>query len=208
MKEKELNFQVSGMLWQRSLIMRDPETKTLWSHLLGKGMRGPLEGFELERIPAVITTWTDWKTRHPESSVLAMERTAERFDSKQWEKARRLVFGVLGGEKGESPAVGIRRLQKEGVLVLKQPAPGIVFTHLSDGGSVQAFRSEVQGKPALFKAVDGGLMKDKATESSWSRDEGIAVSGPLEGRRLVPVPGTLSYEEAWKKFYPDSRIEQ
>ena len=41
-EEQTLTFAVSGMLWKRSLVMVDSETKTLWSHLLGKAMRGKL----------------------------------------------------------------------------------------------------------------------------------------------------------------------
>ena len=43
-EERELTLQVSGMLWQRSLVMRDLETGTLWSHLMGKAMEGELKG--------------------------------------------------------------------------------------------------------------------------------------------------------------------
>ena len=137
-----------------------------------------------------------------------MKRTTERFDVKQWEKARRLVFGILGGEKGRSPAVGIQRLQKEGVISVNKPNPGIVFTHLADGGSVQAFRSAVQGKPASFAATKDNLMKDRETGSIWNRASGEAISGPLKGQQLAPIPGTLSYEDAWKRFHPDSQIKR
>ena len=43
-KDRKLTLCVSGKLWNRSLIMMDKETDSLWSHLLGEAMAGPLEG--------------------------------------------------------------------------------------------------------------------------------------------------------------------
>ena len=42
-KERTLTFGVSGMLWNRSLVMYDRETKSLWSHMLGEAMQGRLK---------------------------------------------------------------------------------------------------------------------------------------------------------------------
>ena len=41
-------FQVSGMLWRNSLIMRDRETGSLWSHVTGEGLSGPAKSKRLE----------------------------------------------------------------------------------------------------------------------------------------------------------------
>ena len=48
-EDKRLTFFVSGMLWQRSLVMQDKETGSLWSHILGEAMRGSLKGTSLEQ---------------------------------------------------------------------------------------------------------------------------------------------------------------
>ena len=52
-KGKALTLSVSGMLWNRSLVILDAETKSLWSHILGRAMRGPLEGETLEVLPGL-----------------------------------------------------------------------------------------------------------------------------------------------------------
>ena len=77
---KKLTFQVSGQLWQRSLVMRDLETESLWSHILGECMQGELKGKKLELIPAEMTTWKQWLADHPQTTVLDMSPTAKRFD--------------------------------------------------------------------------------------------------------------------------------
>ena len=54
-KGKTLTLSVSGMLWNRSLVILDAETKSLWSHILGRAMQGPLEGETLEALPGLMT---------------------------------------------------------------------------------------------------------------------------------------------------------
>ena len=41
--DQVLTLQVSGKLWNRSLVIRDIETESLWSHILGKCMDGDLK---------------------------------------------------------------------------------------------------------------------------------------------------------------------
>ena len=110
--DRKLTFQVSGMLWQRSLVMRDLETKTLWSHLLGRGMRGKLEGVQLVMLPAVMTTWKEWGDRHPETTDLAMSRTAGQFNEQLWQQPERYVFGIPLAFGLPAPAVAMTKLNE------------------------------------------------------------------------------------------------
>lgn len=205
-EDKALNFQVSGKLWQRSLVMRDRETETLWSHLLGEAMEGPLEGTKLEVIPSVMTTWADWKERYPETSILAMSRTAGGYDESQWDRPRRFVFGIVGEKNGDSPAVSLRKLQKEGVVIVETRSSEYVFTHLAKGGSVQVFRTTLEGTSYTFQSSDNVTMTDRDTNSIWSRETGEAISGTSKGKQLEQIAGTLSFTQAWETFYPDSEI--
>ena len=52
--DQTLTFAVSGLLWNRSLVMIDKETRSLWSHLLGESMQGPLQGKPLDFLTATI----------------------------------------------------------------------------------------------------------------------------------------------------------
>lgn len=202
----ELTFQVSGMLWQRSLVMRDLETETLWSHLLGRGMRGELEGVELETFPSAMTTWGDWKERHPGTTLLAMPRTVRGYDERQWEDPARFVYGILPVSGKPAPAVGLERLQQNKVVILPAGESNLVVTYLEDGGSVQAFDSKVDGKQLAFRSEGDQNMKDGETGSQWDRISGEAVSGPMKGKKLKPVTGTISFRKAWEAFYPDDSI--
>jgi hypothetical protein len=204
--ERELNFQVSGLLWQRSLVMRDLETETLWSHLLGRGMRGELEGVELETIPASMTTWGEWVKRYPDTTVLAMSRTVRRYDEDAWGTPGRFVFGLLLGFDAPAPAVGLERLGKDGVIMVESGDRRFVVTHVSEGGSVQAFELENETGDLDFAGVDERIMKDEQTGSAWNRHTGKALSGPRKGTELREVPGTISFRTAWEAFHPDDEI--
>ena len=68
--DTSLTLIVSGKLWRNSLIMMDEETGTLWSHVTGEAMEGPLAGRRLATSPSVQTTWAEWRAAHPGTRVL------------------------------------------------------------------------------------------------------------------------------------------
>ena len=51
--------------------MIDRETGTVWTHLDGKAVQGPLQGARMEMIPMPQMTWADWVVLHPETMVLS-----------------------------------------------------------------------------------------------------------------------------------------
>lgn len=61
---------MSGKLIKNALVMYDRETEPLWSQFVGEAVAGPLAGTKLDLVPAQMTTWRDWKTRHPNTLVL------------------------------------------------------------------------------------------------------------------------------------------
>ncbi len=50
--------------------MRDRETGTIWTHLDGKAIAGPLEGQRLKMVPIPQTTWGQWKADYADTLVL------------------------------------------------------------------------------------------------------------------------------------------
>jgi len=94
---RTLTLVVSGMLWERSLVMKDLETESLWSHLLGEAMDGPLVGTRLETLPAVMTDWETWKKRHPHTTVAHLSRTAHFFRREMYDAPERFVIGFAQG---------------------------------------------------------------------------------------------------------------
>ena len=65
-----LDFGVSGLLYNSSLVMYDRQTETLWSHFTGEPLYGALADAELVSIPATIVGFATWQAEHPDGLVL------------------------------------------------------------------------------------------------------------------------------------------
>jgi len=187
-KSKELTFQVSGMLWRRSLVMRDVETGSLWSHLLGKCMRGSLVGAELEMFPGTMTTWKEWRSRHPGTKVLGMSRTAKRYAAELWNNPKPYVFGVHLGAGRPSPAVALPELMKASVVNVGAAGHAVVVTWSPDGLGAQAFDRQHGGKTRQFKGAGKGRMTDRATGSTWDAVTGECLDGQAGGTQARSAP--------------------
>lgn len=71
---EKLDFLTSGLLLNSNKIMYDPQTGTLWSHLRGVGIGGPLVGTELVVRPVNHMRWSDWVAENPDTEVLELPR--------------------------------------------------------------------------------------------------------------------------------------
>jgi flavorubredoxin len=100
--DQTLTFAVSGLLWNRSLVMVDEETSSLWSHLLGEAMDGPLKGKVLRSIPSTMTDWTTWKSRHPESTVAVMGRTMNHYRRRMHHQGAELLIGLTSDQESRA----------------------------------------------------------------------------------------------------------
>ncbi len=82
---KKLTFAFSGLLANSNLVMYDREglptegappgtpksgTASLWSQLKFEAVSGPLVGQKLSLLPFTLTTWTEWRKAHPQTSLL------------------------------------------------------------------------------------------------------------------------------------------
>ena len=56
--------------------MFDDETGSVWSHLDGRALTGPLAGEQLRVLPLQSTTWSAWLAEHPDSSTPDLQDTA------------------------------------------------------------------------------------------------------------------------------------
>src|SRR6185369_7988742 len=70
-------FGTSGLLYRSNKLMVDRQTRTLWSNLTGEAVLGPLAAgpggpARLALLPVVVTTWQEWRARHPATTVLAL----------------------------------------------------------------------------------------------------------------------------------------
>jgi len=74
-----------------------------------------------------------------------------------------------------------------------------------DVGATAVFDRRVDGRVLTFEPAGDGRVRDRETGSVWLLS-GRAVSGPLAGRRLAPVPHGNHFWFAWAVFRPDARL--
>ena len=107
-----LTFGVSGMLFRDALVMFDRQTDTLWTHVDGRAIRGPLQGQVLTPVPSVHTTWDAWKRMYPESHVLKKHgRTRSNYESYNRNGNKLGIFGRRNVDRrlpGKERILGVR----------------------------------------------------------------------------------------------------
>ena len=66
-------FGTSGLLYRSNKLMYDRVTESLWNSFLGEPVIGPLadSGIQLDYLPVVTTTWEEWSSEHPDTTVLS-----------------------------------------------------------------------------------------------------------------------------------------
>ena len=199
-----------------TLVLYDARTRSRWGLLTGEAFEGPLAGQRLGRLPSLFTTWGRWKALHPATTVyVAPEEAARGFELDE-ARIRRVVLAgsgpprrgdwVVGLEgRKSSAAVLLRGLTRDrvlnGVLDLR---PFAVFL-TSDLATALVWSRRVGSRTLTFDA-DGDRMADAETRSSWDALSGRALTGPLAGRALSPVPATTGFWHAWKAHHPDTRV--
>ena len=182
--------------------MIDEETETLWSHLLGKAMRGKLEGTKLKAVPATMITWKAWRQEHPKTTVINLPRTTTRFVKESYNRSSKFVFGWL--QDGKPYSASFEVLRSKQVLNVRRGDVSLVVTYDRQSTAANIFSTKVNGRTLKFVAVSDGRMTDTDTESVWNSHTGVAVDGELKGTRLDPHVGIVSYARAWKVFHPES----
>ena len=202
--DRTLTFAVSGMLWNRNLVMYDVETDSLWAHLLGEAKQGPLIGTKLSIVPGEMTTWADWAQRHPDTTFLSMSRTATAYKSGVYEDQAKFVFGWLAGRRAFH--VGIDALEKNPVRNVESNGKALLVSFERGATRAVLASRDIDGKTLTFERQSDGKLRDKETGSIWDAVILKALSGPLAGRQLAQEAGMFAFRDAWTEFHPTSEI--
>lgn len=72
-REGEVELGVSGMLFKSNVLFynRTDAVPTLWSQLWARELTGGKPRRSLEPLPVEVTTWGEWRSRHPSTQVLS-----------------------------------------------------------------------------------------------------------------------------------------
>lgn len=78
-RNRQLEFGVSGLLYNSDVLMYDRQTNSLWSQIRRQAISGELKGEKLKMLPVEHVTWDEWRQRFPETMVLSFD-TGHRRD--------------------------------------------------------------------------------------------------------------------------------
>ncbi len=190
------------MLWNRSLIMQDLETKSLWSHLLGEAMSGQVKGAQLEQLPGDMVTWEAWRREHPDTTVLNMSRTHRAYTKEFYRDPAAFVLGFE--DNGDAYHCSFSTLTERSLIGFETSRSLLLLSFDRQSTSSRLFSRVVDERELSFSPIDDATMRDEQTGSHWSRATGVATDGTLAGKRLVQLPGIVSFAKAWRIFHPDS----
>jgi hypothetical protein len=212
-RDGPFEFGSSGFLYRSNKLMYDQQTHSLWNQFTGRPVVGPLtgSGIELEVLPVAITSWQDWRTRHPDTKVLSLDTGHDR-DYRPgrpyggYFASADLMFPVLVPDDRLAPKDYVFALRGtsdkawslaafEGGRVINEEAGGEPLVLIGDAAtrSVRAYdsggrRFEATADPAVISAAG----------EDWRVDE-TALMGP-SGQRLERLPGHIAYWFAWQGF--------
>ena len=164
--------------------MYDHQTESLWSQMMEKAVSGPMVGSDLKIVPSYRTTWHNWKTRFPDTSVLSEDTGFKRnYNLDPYERYYRVGTIIF-------PVGDIRR-----DLAAKTTVLGIKIN-----GQTRAYPLED------LKSMSGGI-RERIGETTIHIDIDsngqVADVTDADGQ---PVDHLFAYWFAWQAFHPETTV--
>lgn len=207
--DQTLTFFLSGELKSDNMVMEDAETGSKWAQLTGRAIAGPLTGQQLEHLPATWTDWKTWRESHPVTTAPKLPRLVENYQHhplySQFQPERSffstLQWGFAIGEKARSWPYA-RLVERPLVNDRIDGRPVLVLFDRKTSTST-GFDRRINGAELTFQ-IQRDAVIDEQTHSRWDPITGCALSGPMKGRQLTHLAGTVSLQWAWRNFFPTS----
>lgn len=225
MEGRELTFRLVGINNQ-NFVMQDAETGTWWQQVTGEAILGPLKGRRLALVPFDQLTYGVWRGESPGGRVLVPDPriTAQNlYATADWElqmqeiptpvsandlalPPRALVIGIAIGDAAR--AYSVEDVAAARVVLDDLGGTAIAIVRAPDGRSTRVFDRVVDGR-ALDLLADPEAspfrLIDADTGTAWDFT-GLAVDGPLKGRRLTRLPFLEEYWFDWKTYNPSTDV--
>jgi hypothetical protein len=203
-KDKTLTFGIEGNLWLNNMVMYDVETDSQWVQFTGEAKSGPLAGVELERVPCIMTDWQTWRTQHPESTVVAMDKVTSRYTSKLQQQRGKYVLGYEIDEQARGYPFDV--LKERPVLNDQIGTEPMVVTFDPASTTAVMFSRRVEEDVLKFHEAPEGKMADES-KSIWDRITGKCLSGKFKGKALRILPAQVALQITWLRFHPGSHVQ-
>jgi len=183
-KNRNLKFGVSGLLYQSDMLLYDHQTESLWSQIKSEAVTGPMTGTRLRLLASTHTNWGTWKIKHPHTKVLSdqtgYQRSYDRDPYQGYESSSRLMFDVNLKDSKYHP--------KEKVI-------GIEL-----GGKTKAYAFSELGRTRspikdIFNKIPIQIYFDRKTKTAVIRDS-----------KNNELPSVVGFWFAWYTFHPTTKV--
>lgn len=211
-----------------NMTFADRETGTRWQQETGEAIDGTLRGRRLDIYPFLITTWKEWRERHPKTRVMEPVPGFEEMYENMWRAIQARTPGragppadrirredprlpayerVIGLEAGGTKrAYPLEVLKKELVVNDRLGSELVLLIYTPRSDTVTVFSRNLAGRTLSFEMrPQSGDLIDVQTGSRWNA-YGEGVEGELRGSRLKALIGMPQFWWAWAAFYAGTDI--
>ncbi|WP_418314830.1 DUF3179 domain-containing protein [Piscinibacter sakaiensis] len=183
----ESGFGVSGLLYNSDVLLYDRATSSLWSQIMQQAISGPAKGTRLKMLPVTHTSWADWRSRQPSTTVLSTDtgffRNYRLDPYAGYEQRSALMFDV----QNRDDRIGA----KEWVL-------GVEI-----GGRHKAYPFSVLEKRVDAKGEFADRLGGQALRIRFDARHRSAEALDAQGQVL---PTITAYWFAWVAFHPKTEL--
>ena len=181
------DFGTSGLLRDSNLVMWDRQTESLWQQFTGEAIVGELAGKTLERLPALIISYGEFKASYPPGSMVLSRDTG---------KQRPYGTNPYAGydDANQSPflfdgTLDTRLLPMERVVTVRQNGRDVAYPYSSLDKKL-VINDTVGGKAIVVVWKSGTVSALDKGEIANSRDIGATAvyDATLDGRTLTFAP--------------------
>ncbi len=208
-----LTFGHAGILYERSFVMYDQQTQSLWVHVTGHAEWGPLKGSQLTFMPSTVTNWANWKESFPHTLVLPGYRRGGFMGTYDGISSGQSI-GLVVVERFKAKLYPFSELADSPVVNDRFGGKAMVIYYSTRAGTAAAWERTVDGRELTFTRSEGedalgnSLLADQETGSRWSWLTGEAVAGPMKGKRLAQLRYNPILNNRFRVFYPGAPIYQ
>ena len=176
-----LEMRTSGLLSRSNKVMYEFHTRSVFDTFTGRALSGPLQDLDvqLEQGTVVTATWGEWKTAHPDTTILTQGSwLRDSYD-----------LDPLDGRDDDGPIFPIGATDAS--LDVHEQVLGVL-----DGDRAVAF--PVDAARAALAAGRPVAVGDVAVTS-----DGAGLVATVAG---VPVASHQAFWFAWSQFHPDTEL--
>ena len=210
-----------------NMTFADRETRTRWQQETGEAIDGTLKGRRLDIYPFLITTWKEWRERHPDTLVMEPVPGFEEMYENMWraiqartpdragppaDRIRRedprlpAYEPIIGLEAGGAKRAYPLEVLKRELVVNDQLGSEVVLLIYAPRSDTVTFSRSLDGRTLSFEMdPQSGDLVDVQTGSRWNA-YGECVEGKSRESRLEALIGMPQFWWGWAAFHADTDI--